>query len=420
MSPPAAGRAHRPAIGVLGPSDLVELVTEVASRESPALDLRAHPYSNEADTLDLIRRAPPEIEAWLFTGVVPYDLAHQAGVLRRPATYLDHTGATLYRALVEHLAAKPAWDLVSIDTLPRDAVLDAFRDARLPTSRVRVKEYRTGQGTAAFASFHRSVARTTTSSLAITCVRSVYDELDGTLPALRLVPALSSIRSALRAVSLVCDSAVAADAQVAIGLVDLAGPAPDLAAEARRLAGVAVPVTPTRSLLVTTRGVLTEATDQFRGLPLVERLREQQAHVHVGFGIGRTAAAAEALADSALRRATAVGPYAAVVSFGAETELTLGSPATGRPEQAEPISLPAAERRSGVSQANLRRIIQAAGPQDSGTVTAAEVARVLGLEHRSARRLLDRLVRAGVAGADVSAPAGGVGRPPKVYVLRIR
>ena len=325
-------------VGVVGPADLVDLVTDIARRESPTLDVRAHPYPNEADAVELVRRAPSDIEAWLFTGVVPYDLAQQAAVLRRPATYLDYTGATLYRALVEHLATKPAWDRVSIDTLPQAAVLDAFRDARLPTGPVQVREYRAGQGTstAAFAPFHRDIARGAAGSLAITCVRSVYDELRDGIPVLRLVPALSSVRSALRAVSLVCDGAVAADAQVAIGLVDLAEPSAELAAEVRRLAGVAVPVSPTRSLVVTTRGVLAEATDQFRGLPLLERLRDQQAHVHVGFGVGRTAAAAEALAGSALRRATAVGPFAAVVSTSTTGKFRLSSSLTASARWSNP------------------------------------------------------------------------------------
>ncbi|GAA1560873.1 hypothetical protein GCM10009804_17100 [Kribbella hippodromi] len=51
-------------------------------------------------------------------------------------------------------------------------------------------------------------------------------------------------------------------------------------------------------------------------------------------------------------------------------------------------------------------------------VTAADVARVLGIEERSARRLLERLVHAGVAEVTTTR-AGSVGRPPKSYWLKI-
>ncbi|MGZ0147708.1 hypothetical protein ACXJJ3_11620 [Kribbella sp. WER1] len=399
-------------VGLIGPADVVAQVAAVAAGEFPALDLHPSPYAHEGQAVDLIRSAPDRIDAWLFTGPVPFDLARRAGVLRRPATFVDYTGATLYQAL--RADARRHWDVASVDTLRRTEVLRAFRAAGLPTERVRVCEYGAGRDVTDLAAFHRSVARSGGTALAITCRRSVYDAVGPSLPMLRLAPSAGAVRSALTATSLVCDRAVGADAQVVVGLVDVPA-SPELAAEVRRLAGVTAPLSPTLSVILTTRAVLAEETGSFRRLVMLDRLSHGRPRVHAGFGVGRTVAVAEVLARRALARATAAGPSAAVVSFGAGADLLLTGRSADAPGTGGTVSVAVAERRSGIEQTKLRRILAVA---EADRVTAADVARSLAIEDRSARRLLERLVQAGVAEATTTR-AGTVGRPPKSYLLRI-
>ncbi|WP_425553307.1 hypothetical protein, partial [Kribbella hippodromi] len=118
---------------------------------------------------------------------------------------------------------------------------------------------------------------------------------------------------------------------------------------------------------MTTRAVLVEETESFRRLVMLDRLGHDAGHVHIGLGVARTVAAAEALARHALHRAARTGPFAAVVSFGAGADLLLADRAPTRPGPAGIVPVAVAERRSGIDQLKLRKILAAAGTANRTT-----------------------------------------------------
>jgi hypothetical protein len=407
-------------IGVIGPPDLVPLVAQVASRDFQHLRIHPMPYKNEAEAVDLVRNRPPDVDAWLFTGTIPYTLAQQAGELDRPATFITYSGATLYRVLVELLSSGRTVDRISIDTLDRDQVVEAMRDAALPIDGVRVMEYRPGRDAAQFADFHRTAARGSTNSIAITCVRSVYDELSDELETVRLAPAIVSVRSALQTIALACLGRVTADAQVVLGFIDLSDPDPELAEDVTALAGSLFSLHEGRYLLVTTRGILEETTNGLQHLPLLTQLSQRHMWAHVGLGVGRSAAEAEALARRALARCRAAGPFSAFVSLGNGGDLLLAGTEHAESAPDEPISVAVAARRSGLSRGNLDRLKAMLDKHGDEGVTAGDIAEALEVEPRSARRTLKRLERAGVAQPIGRVLAGTTGRPPTVFRVRLK
>ncbi len=406
-------------VGVIGPPDLVPLVQQVAGRDFPQLAILPLPYRNEAEAVELARDRPPEVDAWLFTGAIPYTLAQQAGVLDRPATYITYTGATLYRVLVGLLSAGRPVGAVSIDTLDREQVVEAFRDAALPVDGVKVLEYRPGRDAARFAEFHRSAARGAAGSIAITCVRSVYDEISGGIETVRLAPAIVSVRSALQTIALACLGRVGADAQVVLGFIDLSEADQELADDVTALAGSLFTLHEGRYLLITTRGVLEETTGGLTRLPLLASLSRRHMWAHVGLGVGRSAAEAEALARRALGRCRAAGPFAAMVSLGTGGDIMLAGADPTETAPDEPVPVAVAARRSGLSSTNLDRLKAMLDRHGEDGVTAGDVAEALNIEPRSARRTLKRLERAGVAQPIGRVLAGTTGRPPTIYRLRL-
>lgn len=405
-------------VGVVGPPDLVSVVEQVAAREYPLLSVHAFAYQNEARAVELVRSGRGSVDAWLFTGIIPYTLAQEAGVLDRPATYISYTGASLYRVLVGLLARGLDTEHVSIDTLERDQVVEAFRDAALPADGVRVLEYRRGRDSAKFADFHRAAARGNPATVAITCVRSVYESLSGEVETIRLSPAVASVRAALRTVVLACVGRVSADAQVVLGFVDLSDPDPELPDDVSALAGSVFSVHQGRYVLVTTRGVLEESSNGFQHLPLLSQLARRHLWAHVGLGVGRSAAEAEALARHALARCRSVGPFSAVVSLGTGSDIVLAEPEKEQKPDG-PVPLLVAARRSGLSRATLGRLKTMLESHEEEGVTAGDVAAALEIEPRSARRTLKRLERAGVAQPIGRVLAGTTGRPPTIYRIRL-
>jgi len=228
-----------------------------------------------------------------------------------------------------------------------------------------------------------------------------------------------SVRSALQTIMLASAGRVHADAQVVLGYIDVSGPDRELADDVTALAGTLFTLHEGRYLLVTTRGVLESVTNRFQQLPLLSTLSQRHLWAHVGCGVGRSAAEAEALARRALARCRAAGPFAAVVSLGNGGDIMLGGVESSESGQDEPVPVAVAARRSGLSRTNLDRLKAMLDDRGAEGVTASDVAAALEIEPRSARRTLKRLERAGVAQPVGRVMAGTTGRPPTIYRVRL-
>jgi len=74
---------------------------------APAMARRlvAVAYRTEQEAGDKVLRLGPGIDVWLFASRIPYLYARQAGVLRKPATYVPLGGSALYAALLRAAGA---------------------------------------------------------------------------------------------------------------------------------------------------------------------------------------------------------------------------------------------------------------------------------------------------------------------------
>lgn len=402
-------------VGVIGPSDLVGKVAEIVT-EIPGSGTRELVYQHETEAVDLVRSAPADVEALLFTGVIPYTLAYDAGLRQLPADYVRYSGATLLRAFVQLLREGHDITRLSIDTLGEEQVHETFADVDLSADLLRVLEYRPGLTSKEIVDFHRDARDKHGTTIAITCLRSAYDALRHDLHALRLAPSVHSIRAAARSVVFQTNSVRVGDAQVAMGFIETSGERPDLRREMPPFGGSLTRTEEGLDLVVTTRGLLEQATSNYARLPMLSRLRRSHETVHIGFGIGRSAAEAEAVARRALSRARAAGPAAAAVAIGDDADVFIDSGEAESETMAQ--SLPRLARRAGLNQATLQRLCELVDKRQPH-ITALEVAEHLGVEQRTARRILKRLERAGAALPIGIHTSGRSGRPRVVYYLNL-
>jgi DNA-binding transcriptional ArsR family regulator len=426
-------------VGVIGPEDLVHKVVAVGGRAAGSARLLPLPYRHEDETTRVVTGARSRADALLFTGVVPHALADAAGVLDRPAMYVPYNGATLLRVLVELLRLGHDVSRVSIDTLRRDEVLETMTEAKLPTDRVRVLPYRPGLTSQDVVDFHLEARDAQKTRVAITCLGSAFHVLEQHTHAVRLAPSRHSILATLQALVLATAGRHSGDAQVALGIVDLpagAGVDARLPEDIRVLGGSLAELPDGRRLLVTTRGVLETATERFTRIPFLDALASRHGSAYVGFGLGRTAAEAEALARRAVNRARSVGPAAGVVSMADDVDIVIVPDAAGvtggasgaagaagdrsaRPSAPSPESPALLARRVGLHPQTLDRLRELTVADGTAGVTAHRVAEHLSVQQRTARRILKRLERAGVAVPTGSRQEGQTGRPPIVYRVHL-
>ncbi|WP_371403014.1 helix-turn-helix domain-containing protein [Kribbella sp. NBC_00662] len=400
-------------IGVVGPSDLVTSTSRILKglRGVEIVPLR---YRRETDTPKVMANAPGSVDAWLFTGVVPYQLAAAQGLLDRPAAHVEYTGATLMRALVQLLSEGRDVTSLSIDVLDEAEVRETFDEVGLPTSGVRVLPYRPGLSLEEILAFHHEARAT----VAITCLRSAYEKLRTEQTTLRLAPSVHSVRSAVNSLLLVHDALRSDDAQIALGLVEISPDAESaLRREAGSLGGSVIRYDDKRWLVIATRGPLEQATASFTELGMLTRLKEQFGPVRIGFGIGGSGTETEALARRALGRARTAGRTAAVVSLRNDIDLVLVGGAAPRAQQRSKLQLLA--QRAGLSKATLERLQELVHATPEDGLTTRSVADYLGIQPRTARRVLNRLERAGLADATGTQLGTGSGRPLVVYRVHL-
>jgi hypothetical protein len=402
-------------VGVVGPRDLVTSTCEVVG-SMPGVAPVALPYHSETETVEIVRGAPGEVDAWLFTGIVPYQAASEAGLLDRPASFVNYTGAPLLTAMIQLLRNGHDPSSFSIDVLDVGQVEETLKEAGIPTSGAHVLPYRRGLTAQDIIEFHQERAAEGV-AVAITCLRSAYDVLKAETTAIRLAPSIHSVRYAMQQLLVAFGKARSDDAQVAVGVcaVDAAAEQ-DLRREASGLGGSVVAQGDGQFFIFTTRGPLEVATSGLTELPLVAKLGASHGTVRVGFGIGGTAAEAEALARRALSRAGRLGKQAAVVSMRNDIDLTLSG---GAPRSPRRPSLSLLSQRAGLSKATLVRLQEMLAEQGGAAVTTRSVAAALGVQQRTARRVLNRLERAGAAQSTGRQGLEGSGRPLVTYQLNL-
>lgn len=407
-------------VGVVGPRDLVELVLALQGRPADA-SLVPLAYEHEEQAAQLVAGVQDQVDGLLFTGVVPYARAWEGGVLRRPAEHVSYSGATLLRALVEQLRLGHDAAALSIDTLTRAQVIETMTEAKLPTDRVRVLEYRAGITSEEVVAFHRAARGEEGTKLAVTCLGSAYRVLEQEMHAVRLAPSRHSIREALRHLVLTVINLRTGDAQVAIGLIDLGGESDDELRRSISPLGGTLARLDDAYLVVSTAGLLEQATGHYRDLPLLGQLSSRHQQVHIGFGVGRTAAEAHSLARRALGRSRAVGSAAVAVALADDTDIIVTGGQPSGPELVPPDDLSLLARRAGLNLTTLRQLreLSAARPAEQELITASDVATHLGVQERTARRVVKRLERSGIAEVVSVQRDGHSGRPRLLYRIHL-
>jgi hypothetical protein len=427
-------------IGLIGPADSVRLGLEVARADGVGGNVIGRAYEAVEDAAALARELDAVCQVLLFTGRFPYALGRRQPGLTAELRYVPHSGADLYgailRLLQEHGCRLPR---VSLDTIEPEIAQEAFEDLGLepPLHVLPLDLHADGTmvaSTADLVAFHRERQRADDVEVSLTCVGSVFRELDAAgIPALRIRHTKSVMREALREARLSERLAITEAAQPAVVLVALPAPATEdgspyetqrrqrhtratVTDMAERLQGRLADVDDDRAIIYTSRGTIEAALSRrlagHHGPLSAERRAEG---LRVGVGLGGTVATAEANARLALRMGERDGdlhvgfPDGEVLRLSADRRSSLY-----RLRETHPSALRLAHEL-GIGPLAFTRLVRALQQLDASAVTAADLARAYGIEVRSARRLITSLQRAGIAIRLGSQGGPRAGRPQGVY-----
>ena len=431
-------------IGLFGRRPLVATMLEAADNlreQDPDLGVRfvTGVHTTMAEAREKFERQADRIDAAVFPGPMHFDLAGAAGYRSVPSSFVRLTGAALYatllRATVHH-----GLDVrrVSIDSLPTDAVTEAFRELALPEVEVPVAPYRRPEDVQDYFDFHREAQESGQATCALTTIIEVEEALAGAgLPVVRITPTVATVRGAVESAIAQARGTRMEEQQIAFIVVQLISPATDgapaastywqqqgsldvhrvLIDEARSVGGTVARRSDTEFVVTTTAGGVGRLTGQLMWAPFLQTVRTRVGiPVAIGLGTGRSAHAAEANAFTALE-ASARAEGTQVVLIDADGEHTgLGldeaAPVASRSPAVDKAAALAARLARGVSDGESHP-----ATQPYLEVGAEEVARALGVTPRSGLRTIKQLVEAGYAWPlpPQVAPTGG--RPRQRFRL---
>lgn len=404
------------------------------SSRHPGLRLVPAIYEQETAVTTAASKIAGQVDSLLFAGPLPYNVALASNEFDVPCTYVPTGGPALHGVLVRALTRgimDPA--RVSIDSITDAELAEAYAEVDLSADQVHCMPYTEPLRPDDFLRFHKKHFRAGNTSGAITTIPSVHSGLrSAAIPSLRMVPSTVTLRQALNNAILIGSGARFEESRIAVVIVQVpnrslpprTSPAQywfqelrltlhrELLLEARRMDAIVVASDQQNFLVFTTLGSLRMVTDDLTCAPFVSRISDAlNIDLEVGIGLGRSTLEAETNAYRAVAQAATETSRGAALA--GPDNLSLRLPATGG-QRSEP-----AAQHSDRDLALVRTLIENLNENGETklVVDAEQVAAIMNVTLRTARRTLQGLVESGLAWPMPPSRSKKVGRPPMLFQL---
>lgn len=428
-------------VGVVGPKDSLDLVSEIAKEYEDQLELMLFIYEFVEETTAIVDQNQHLVDVWIFSGLTPYLLAKKSNS-NQPFFYLTLNGSSLMKSLLESgYKDKKVLSKLSVDMLDWQHITDTFSDLKLPYEDIRWYEIKDYIPINEVINFHLSVYEEDHNFICFTCLSDVYESLNKKgIPVYRITPTRASIQSTIKLALQYRKALHFQQSQITVIVVKVSNIEKSdyekmISYDAHRLnlelqstilsfteeiSGSFVPIGIGTFHIYSTRGSFENIEQQVSFL-LEQLMLITDLPANIGIGYGDTTLAAEENARLALLHAQNYDEFSAflVDNYG-EVEGPLESVnkiTFGYRNEDKEIGKKLKE--SGVTITTFNKILSI--QQDSGkhSISAKEMANWLKMSERNARRILNNLMKAGVAEIIGEESPGSRGRPRNIYKVGI-
>lgn len=429
-------------LGVIGPSDSVELVKK-AAEHFDTIDVLPFVYKKLEETVALIEENKHRVDQWFFSGQAPYHYALAKGIIEeKEGSYAPVNGISLYKTLLEaQVKENKIFSTMSLDSIQDDELKDIGET--IPTFQLYTLPYTGYLPPEDLIDFHVQLYREGKTEVAITFIQEVYFELKALgIPCYRVTPGIPSIRLMLQYLKEHGLSQWYKKAQTAIlgiTVFDSTSSSDEsfytykrrqqelelqriLIHYAELVHGSFQQIGDDHFYIYTTRG---EMDLHFGDNSLHQLIEDTKLHsnlqINIGLGYGLTALEAEQNVRLAFRFARR---YDKPVIIQVNEDKTV----TESLQTNEQVSYNGRTlgdqwketlKNANISPAVVGKIQSFAQHYKKKTVTALEVSQWLKGTERNARRILTELEKLNLAEVTGEEQSGYRGRPRKIYALKL-
>lgn len=424
-------------LGLLGPTDSIGVVQNYLKKYNDITSIPIEILTEE----DLNKRVIPrknDINMWLCTGPITYDIVRKWGGLSDPIFFIPVHGSAIYSLLLqlshEH---RMKVDEISYDAISHNELKQVLRETNIQES-IKYVESETIE-LEKLIDFHHQCYKKGYTKAAITGhpIKEQLQQLG--VPAYRIFPTEISVDSAVFEIRRMYEMLHFKRAQIAVQIIEYDAAVVGLQNTAfttdklyklelefmkklriysKKIQGSILTIGPGRYVIFTTRGFLQDITHNFTRVAEIDSFDGLKKEVETcGIGIGHSAYEAEINAWNALLQSREWGKGSWAVCFD---DKRISGP-LGKDEQltysyiSEEIQ--SIKEKTSLSVATLNKLKSIINKRSTEEISANELAQYMQITTRSARRILNELEGNGLAVVVAEESPRKTGRPRKVYRL---
>lgn len=418
-------------IAIMGPADSIERVLKLAGPVDKDVQLLPYHAFSLSDSSTLFSQCQREVDGILFTGRGVYDSVASTQHIDIPWTFVPHNETGLYELLATHDLS--AYQCASVDYMDYDTVKVCMRSS--PISEFFVSPRDGIKTEKEYAAIHRKVFSEHKGVVVLTAFSPIVRQMQAEgIPVIRIYTTSESIRNKLSDLILTIRNQQMDNSKIAVQIIALqvgtermtktSSMEDFLAFETRlvpylkMIAGAVFNYGRNEYIVFSTKGLIkkTEAQIAFFNL-----MKSSHAKVFSGIGMGSTAMLAELNANRAMEYSLKESTNSFYIMY--ENQIIDGpileSRFISRPTANIDHQLDEIVRTTGVSAAYLQKLDGLMRANQKDSFTADEMAELLNISKRSARRILKQLVDHRYATVSGTKCNAGAGRPQNIIYIHL-
>ena len=427
-------------LGIIGEEHAINILQEVIE-EYDDYEVSIFIDNDETRTLNIIANHQQEVDAWLVFDQINYLRIEKWGKAQKTVYYIPYRGASFYKTFCTAIYQGFNIDELSIDTIPYYDITRGLDDMQITYNVINhLSDENADLPLDSYVTFHRELFKKGITKAAVTksCYVKSLLEQEG-IPTFCIMPVRVTVRNILNVILTQFRIKKLREGQIAVQVFsfNLLGDKDNfysvddlysreiaisqkLISYTKNISGSLKPANEGNFYIFTTRGCLEQLTNSFTSLPELPILRDLSKSLRAcGIGIGNSAREAEYNAVIALKHACAdkKGSWYVVLD-----DKTISGP-LGSAQQIDyqyaSAQLEEVSKKTSLSQATLSKICHALKIYGRDELNAQELATILQILPRSARRILTCLTEHGYAEETRSEMSETKGRPRKIYKIKL-
>lgn len=418
-------------IGIVGPLFSCEKIKDCLKEIHPESEIKIYNREKVEDTLEVIDQCENECDAIMFSGCAVSEYIDEHYDIKKPHEFVSRGGTSITKALWEIQVTNANFDKISIDVIEKEVVDDIVKEFSFEPSSIYSKPFTKDTSEDECTLWHKHLFEEGKTNVMITGYANVYDELkkEG-YPVFRLEATIPLIKVAYRQLKSKYALSKAQYSQIAVEIFSFTHNNDDIeyyysnmikksdmdkliVNYVRNIQGSVFPLGRNEYIIFANKGAICDEENYNRLLHLVKDVKHMGFALNIGLGVGTTSYQAETNARKSLLKSidskssqiymvdensTMIGP------LGEEKELNYSLKVSD--EKLLHIS-----EKTGLSCESVVKIMALNETRKSNIYDSKELADLLDLSERSARRILQKIVSANLGQVIAKETSNGKGRP---------